>query len=191
MVFLLIILLGLLFFGGDLRVLGLLTPGAPTGLVDLLAIFCATAWSSSILASVRRRKSLAVERRISLPLDLISGSSLSPSFVERLLRGIHERIRFIFSFRELLRSASAATFSSASWTILFISSSDNPPEDLMTTLCSLPVPLSFAETFKMPSASMSNETDRGVPAAPGVSLRGRTVLTVCSPRPSPAHPATP
>mmetsp|Transcript_15666 Transcript_15666/g.48501 ORF Transcript_15666/g.48501 Transcript_15666/m.48501 type:complete len:520 (-) Transcript_15666:374-1933(-) len=63
---------------------------------------------------------------------------------------------------------SADAFSSASRTICSISASDRPPDDRMTTDCSLPVALSLADTFRMPSASMSNDTSIcGVPRGAG------------------------
>mmetsp|Transcript_16408 Transcript_16408/g.62228 ORF Transcript_16408/g.62228 Transcript_16408/m.62228 type:complete len:218 (-) Transcript_16408:461-1114(-) len=47
---------------------------------------------------------------------------------------------------------------SASLTMFSTSASERPPLDLMTMLCSLPVPLSLAFTFTMPSALMSKVT---------------------------------
>jgi hypothetical protein len=53
---------------------------------------------------------------------------------------------------------SSAAFSSASFTICWISSSDRPELALMVILFSLPVPLSLALTCRMPLASMSKVT---------------------------------
>uniref|UniRef100_A0A7C9D4Y3 Uncharacterized protein n=1 Tax=Opuntia streptacantha TaxID=393608 RepID=A0A7C9D4Y3_OPUST len=47
---------------------------------------------------------------------------------------------------------------SASFTIFWISSSDNPPDDRMVICCSFPVLLSLAETVTIPLASMSKVT---------------------------------
>jgi molecular chaperone DnaK len=50
------------------------------------------------------------------------------------------------------------TFESASCFIFWISSSDKPEEASILIFCSLPVALSFAETFKIPFASISKVT---------------------------------
>ena len=53
---------------------------------------------------------------------------------------------------------SSSALASASVTIFSISSSDSPPEAWIVIDCSLSVALSFAETFSIPLASISNET---------------------------------
>jgi len=75
----------------------------------------------------------------------------------RLFCRLNQGIDFVLGFDELttLRLASLSAFDSASRTICSISSSESPPELLMTIFCSFPVPLSFALTFKIPSASAS------------------------------------
>ncbi len=63
---------------------------------------------------------------------------------------------------------SSAAFSSASFTIFWISSSDRPEFALMVILFSLPDALSLADTFRMPLASMSKATSIcGTPRAAG------------------------
>ena len=64
-------------------------------------------------------------------------------------------LRFCTSSR-LFSSSSA--WVSASFTMLLISSSDRPELAVMVMRCSLPVPVSLAETFVMPLASMSKVT---------------------------------
>ena len=68
---------------------------------------------------------------------------------------------------------SSSALASASLTIFSISSSESPLDALITIDCSLPVFLSFAETFKIPLASKSKETSIwGVPLpAGGISVR--------------------
>ena len=56
------------------------------------------------------------------------------------------------------RFLSSSACSSASDTMLLISSSERPLELVMVIACSLLVPRSLAETFTMPLASMSNVT---------------------------------
>mmetsp|Transcript_31089 Transcript_31089/g.73272 ORF Transcript_31089/g.73272 Transcript_31089/m.73272 type:complete len:329 (+) Transcript_31089:552-1538(+) len=63
-----------------------------------------------------------------------------------------------------------------------MSSSESPPDDLMTMFCSFPVPLSLAETFRIPSASMSKETSiwgtpRGAGGIPTRSNSPRLLLS--------------
>ena len=53
---------------------------------------------------------------------------------------------------------SASALASASLTILSISSSLKPPDACILICCSFPVPLSFADTFTIPLASISNVT---------------------------------
>mmetsp|Transcript_12981 Transcript_12981/g.23786 ORF Transcript_12981/g.23786 Transcript_12981/m.23786 type:complete len:401 (+) Transcript_12981:247-1449(+) len=83
-----------------------------------------------------------------------------------------ESISF-FTSMPSLRFESASALASASRTMFSISESERPPEDCMTMFCSFPVPLSLAETFRMPSASMSKETSIwGTPrGAGGMSVR--------------------
>ena len=57
-----------------------------------------------------------------------------------------------------LRALSCAAYCSASRTALSISSFERLEEAVMVIFCSAPVPRSFAETFTMPLASMSNVT---------------------------------
>mmetsp|Transcript_108579 Transcript_108579/g.151735 ORF Transcript_108579/g.151735 Transcript_108579/m.151735 type:complete len:239 (-) Transcript_108579:315-1031(-) len=57
-----------------------------------------------------------------------------------------------------LRCESFSFMASASLTMFSTSASDRPPLLLITTLCSLPVPLSLAITLTMPSALMSKVT---------------------------------
>src|SRR5688572_24184478 len=73
--------------------------------------------------------------------------------LHRLLGRMHERVSA--SSRNFLSSAACA---SASRIICLISSSESPLEALMTIFCSFPVALSFADTCRMPFASMSNVT---------------------------------
>mmetsp|Transcript_11235 Transcript_11235/g.23768 ORF Transcript_11235/g.23768 Transcript_11235/m.23768 type:complete len:450 (-) Transcript_11235:514-1863(-) len=78
--------------------------------------------------------------------------------------------------------ASLSAFDSASRTICSMSSSERPPEDLMTMFCSFPVPLSLAETLRIPSASMSKETSiwgtpRGAGGMPTRSNSPRLLLS--------------
>ena len=77
----------------------------------------------------------------------------------------------------LRRWLSASLYFSASSTMRLISSSLKPPLLCSTMLCSLPVALSFADTFTMPFASMSKVTwsaDRGGTSAQrGANSRSR------------------
>src|SRR5215510_4178167 len=67
-----------------------------------------------------------------------------------------------------LRFLSSAAFFSASFTILSMSASERPLEDSMRIFCSFDVALSFAETCRMPFASMSNVTSTcGIPRGAG------------------------
>uniref|UniRef100_A0A2M4D018 Putative secreted protein n=1 Tax=Anopheles darlingi TaxID=43151 RepID=A0A2M4D018_ANODA len=63
----------------------------------------------------------------------------------------------IASMRSLF-SLSACAYCSAFLTMFSISSLLSPPDDWMTICCSLPVPLSRADTCTMPLASISNTT---------------------------------
>mmetsp|Transcript_14867 Transcript_14867/g.30617 ORF Transcript_14867/g.30617 Transcript_14867/m.30617 type:complete len:356 (+) Transcript_14867:535-1602(+) len=74
------------------------------------------------------------------------------------------------------RLASDSAFDSASRTICSMSSSERPPLDLMTMFCSFPVPLSLADTLRIPSASMSKETSIwGTPrGAGGIPIRSKS-----------------
>mmetsp|Transcript_31350 Transcript_31350/g.91822 ORF Transcript_31350/g.91822 Transcript_31350/m.91822 type:complete len:209 (-) Transcript_31350:1227-1853(-) len=78
--------------------------------------------------------------------------------------------------------ASASALASASDTIRSMSSSDRPPQDRMTMFCSFPVPLSLADTLRMPSASMSKATSiwgtpRGAGGRPTRSNSPRFLLS--------------
>ena len=67
-----------------------------------------------------------------------------------------------------LRFLSSSACSSASFFIFSISESDNFVEPVMLIDCSLPVPLSCAETFKIPFTSISNVTSIcGIPFGAG------------------------
>ena len=70
---------------------------------------------------------------------------------------------------------SSSECASASRTIFSISASDRPLDALMMIDCSLPVALSFADTFRMPFASMSKLTSTcGMPrGAGGMSARSK------------------
>mmetsp|Transcript_23293 Transcript_23293/g.55091 ORF Transcript_23293/g.55091 Transcript_23293/m.55091 type:complete len:390 (+) Transcript_23293:518-1687(+) len=83
---------------------------------------------------------------------------------------------WFFSSISCRRLASFSAFDSASRTICSMSSSDRPPLDLMTMFCSFPVPLSFALTLRIPSASMSKETSIwGTPrGAGGMPIRSNS-----------------
>ena len=63
---------------------------------------------------------------------------------------------------------SSSACNSASFCILTTSSLDKPEDDWIVMVCSLPVPLSKALTFKIPLASMSNLTSIwGIPRGAG------------------------
>ena len=67
-----------------------------------------------------------------------------------------------------LRFLSSSLCSSASFTIFSISSSLNPLEPVILISCALPVALSFAETVRIPFASMSKVTSIcGIPRGAG------------------------
>ena len=112
-------------------------------------------------------------------------------FLHPIHRGLHlgpgVRADFVVHFAELLfrsgrpadppdcglrctsrRFLSSAAFSSASLTIRSISASERPEDASMRMLCSLFVPMSLAETFIIPLASMSKLTSIcGVPRGCG------------------------
>ena len=105
--------------------------------------------------------------------SMVDGSTLSPcSSIDFSVAWIKLSAWFLASINSR-RALSASAFSSASRTMRSMSSSDNPPEAWIVMFCSLPVPLSFAETDTMPFASMSKVTSIcGIPrGAGGMSSR--------------------
>ena len=70
-----------------------------------------------------------------------------------------------------LRFLSSSSYCLASLTALSISASERFEDEVMVMFCDLPVPMSFAETFTMPFASISKVTSicgtpRGAGAMP-------------------------
>mmetsp|Transcript_21935 Transcript_21935/g.65773 ORF Transcript_21935/g.65773 Transcript_21935/m.65773 type:complete len:406 (+) Transcript_21935:187-1404(+) len=123
------------------------------------------ALSSSTGASSGRPSSAA---NLASTSPLVSSSNLSACSSSDFFVVYTSASASFFVSSSAFFSASAAALSSASRTIFSISSSERPPDDRMTTDCSLPVALSLAETLRMPSASISNETSIcGVPRGAG------------------------
>ena len=68
-----------------------------------------------------------------------------------------------------MRFLSSSLWASASFTILFISSSLRPLEPEIVMFCALPLALSLAETVKIPFASISKVTSIcGTPRGAGI-----------------------
>mmetsp|Transcript_9827 Transcript_9827/g.25403 ORF Transcript_9827/g.25403 Transcript_9827/m.25403 type:complete len:421 (+) Transcript_9827:150-1412(+) len=109
--------------------------------------------------------------RASMSLWMASTSSLpslslcSIRFFSVWYRDVSARF---FSSTRSLRVASSAACRSASRTICSMSASERPPDERIWMRCSLPVPLSLAETLTIPFASMSKVTSIcGIPRGEG------------------------
>mmetsp|Transcript_11978 Transcript_11978/g.32087 ORF Transcript_11978/g.32087 Transcript_11978/m.32087 type:complete len:258 (+) Transcript_11978:515-1288(+) len=81
--------------------------------------------------------------------------------------------------------SSSTAFASASFTILSTSCSSNVEAPAMVMVCSFPVPLSLADTLRMPFASMSNATSiwgtpRGAGGTPSSLKLPRSLLSFAS-----------
>ena len=101
-------------------------------------------------------------------LDLSSALILSPCSFRFFSTSKVKLFAWFFTSTSSLFCLSDSAFASASFTILSISSSDNPPEAWILICCSLPVDLSLAETLTMPLASISKVTSTwGVPLGAG------------------------
>ena len=87
-----------------------------------------------------------------------SAETLSPCSSTVFFRLATKLSPWFFASIFSLILSSASLFASASLTIWSISDSDNPPDACMVIFCSLPVPLSLADTLKIPLASISNVT---------------------------------
>src|SRR3989442_74065 len=107
---------------------------------------------SSVLSA-----SLASASASSIALRSASASLLPCSESVRSVEYTSESVWLRTSISCLCRASSAA-LASASFTILSISSLLRPDDDVMAMCCCLPVAVSFADTFRMPFASMSKVT---------------------------------
>src|SRR3989442_1609538 len=107
---------------------------------------------SSVLSA-----SLASASASSIALRSVSASLLPCSESVRSVEYTSESVWLRTSISCLCRASSAA-LASASFTILSISSLLRPDDDVMAMCCCLPVAVSFADTFRMPFASMSKVT---------------------------------
>ena len=115
---------------------------------------------------------------------LLRRRHLVAALLDELLRRVDERVELRSSPRSP-RAASCrrALCASASFTSFSTSFLSRPEEDVIVIFCSLPVPRSFAETFRMPFASMSNVTSIcGMPrGAGGIPTREKTPRSLLSP----------
>mmetsp|Transcript_16093 Transcript_16093/g.54678 ORF Transcript_16093/g.54678 Transcript_16093/m.54678 type:complete len:364 (-) Transcript_16093:205-1296(-) len=127
-----------------------------------LPISCAAAWSSATFSLSTSSSSSSVTARAASSAActraLASSSSFSPCSCRFFSVECTSESRSLRASIFSLRWASAAWLASASRIMDSMSASDSPPLDCTTMRCSLPVALSFADTLRMPSASMSNDT---------------------------------
>ena len=104
-----------------------------------------------------------------------SAVALSPASSNVFLAACARPSAVLRAFTRSSNLRSLSALASASLTICSISSSDKPEDALMTMDCSLPVALSFAETLRIPFASISKDTSIcGSPrGAGGISARSK------------------
>jgi len=100
----------------------------------------------------------------------LKGGAMTFSVLKEVAVGLFKFFSQVFVNSEILKSVagpvgifslaflSASALASASAFILLISASESPEEASIRILCCFPVALSFADTFKIPFASMSNVT---------------------------------
>ena len=105
-------------------------------------------------------------------LDLVSASTLSPRSFSDFSEACTRPSALLRASTSSLRFLSSSACSSASCFIFSISSSERPEDAVIRIDCSLLVPMSLAETLRIPLASRSKETSIcGTPRGAG----GRSV----------------